>query len=329
MSKCTLDQHQEYNLVSVQFDNGTGKYQVHLSNPPTSCPDGFFTSKGATLVVDPNISVSKLTYTNHPVVLVPSKGVVQQVDSTPPSSFGFGTLLIIVLIGAAIFAWYKGLFNNFLSRFNPVIPTPTPETPTTHTSSFENKPVENKATSEVEAVTTQHVNNARAPISTTTSSYRRGGTRVEERAAPPAAQAPVSQTVVHTYQPAPVVVNNGPGDFLTGMMVGNALSGGGYHHDTEIIHEREVVHDHDRYSDDNRGSDRYSSDDNSSSSHSSSNDSNSSSRYSSDDDSSSSYSSDSSSSYSSDSSSSYSSDSSSSYSSDSGSSDSGSFSSDF
>lgn len=314
MSRCDLNTHQEYDLKSVQFDVGTGKLQVQLSNPPASCVDGFFTSKAATLTVDPNLTVSRLTYTNHPVVLVPSKQMVQQVDSRPPSSFGFGTFLILALIVGIGIAWYKGLFAKVFTKTSPnSTNSNSPITPAAST---------NNVTENVESAAAQSSffrNNASssyrnsAPISNV---YRRGGSRVEDT-------APVSQTVVHTYQPAPVVVHdNGPGNFLTGMLVGQALSGnnGGYHHDTEIIHEREVIHDHDHYSDDRNSnssdnSSRYSSDDDSNSRSSSSS-------YSSDD-SNSSYSSD-------DSGSSYSSDSSSSYSSDISSSDSGSsFSSDF
>lgn len=348
MSTCNLSTHEQYPLNSVQFDKGTGKLAVHLSNPPqATCPDGFFTSKAATLTVDPNISVATLTYTNHPVVLVPSKGIVQEIDSTPPSSFPFGTLVVLALIGVAIYGYFKGWYSSWFNT--PAPATPTGSGPSGSSSTFTPStpaPVSSSTDTISARSNDSVVSSGPAPI--VGGGYRRGGTVNASRpAAPPVnhtvtASAPVGQTVVQTVPQTVVVHDNGMGNFVGGMLVGQALSGGfDHHHDTvttEVIHDREIVHDRDSYRGDN-GRDSYRSDrddsyrsdntpsvssDDDSSSRYSSDDSSSSSRYSSDDSSSSSSSSyssdDSSSSYSSDSGSSYSSDSGSSFSSDSGSS---------
>jgi hypothetical protein len=241
---CQLNIHEEYPLNSVQFDKGTGKVAVHLSNPPPTCTEGFYTNKAATIDVDSHLTVSKWTYTNHPVVLVPSKSMVQVIDSTPPSSFGgLGLVLVLALLAAAgWYAWKNGFFARFASN------TGGDNTPPSNGGNDNNsKRYDTTASSSPEVAATPVVAPVTFPRAAASSvpplapsTYRRGGTsasnvRPHEDVSTPAPviqQVPVQQ---------PVIVNNsGPG-FFTGMMVGSMMNGGG--HSETIIHDREVIHD--------------------------------------------------------------------------------------
>lgn len=303
MSTCNLSTTAEYPLNSVQLDKGTGKYIAHLSQPPTSCADGVFTSKGLTVNVDPNITVARLTYNGHPIALIPSQGFVQTTNTAPESSFGLGTFLILALIiGAIYYAWTQkwfGLFNT------PPTSTPSPVTPTVNNSTTTSSIPPSNVTPLVAATSD-------------TGSYRRGGTSRYDNALSATAPAPASFTSAQTVtQPSTVVVHDNSGSgLLTGMMIGSMMNNhnNGYGGGETIIHDREVIHDHDSGNSDRN----YSSDDRQSSSSSYAGDSDRSapSTYQSDD-SDSKYSGDSSPSYSSDSSPSYESDNGSSYSSDS------------
>lgn len=258
MSTCKLDTHAEYDLNMVQFDRATKSVAVKISNPPASCPEGFFTHDKATIMVDPNISISKLTYTDHPVILVHDKAMVQVVNKPVPapvshdtsSSFPFGTIIILALILAAIwYAWKR----NFFKSANPV------PSENNISQSFE-MPSTFKDSSATHSTTSAKISSGGTD---STPPYRRGGSNTRNNARNTAAEAGTNDTVIHTITqpaviPAPIVVaNNGPG-FFTGMVMGEMMSGGlSGHNSTTIIHDHDVVHDHDYSRDDSNDSNHH------------------------------------------------------------------------
>ena len=276
---CTLSKYKNYEVSEVTQDGD--RVIVKLKNPPDSCPEGILNNSHTFIQRDSSVSVPTLSFStkrNAPVVLMPrGASTTQRVDpiDIPKAESHWFLITLGVLVGA--FLLYKLVKWLATSTFDTTSYTGGGVTPTAP-DNFNPRPPQ-------------------------------GGSGVKS-----APTYGYHHTAAPSPQPAPVTVVNsggGVGDFATGMIVGNMMSGGG-HHDTVIEHERIIEHEHIRdpeptYSDSNN--------DNSSSDYGSDSDPYVADTSSSDD----SYSSSSDDSYSSDSGSSYDSDSGSSYSSDSGS----------
>lgn len=228
MSNCNLSTHEEYPLNSVQHDVGTNKYIVKLSSPPSGCSSGIFTSKSATVTVDPNISVSKLTYTNHPVILVPNKSMVLEMNSTPPGNGLLFQICILLVLGAAVYFAYNWYKNNK----SKILSTPSGNPPSGNKASYSDAPVANVAplTSIAEQAQPKYTRN------------QLGG-NLSTRNPAPDASVGVAPGGTVSYPPQVIVQHDNSSGLLTGMMIGSMMNSGGGHNSTEIIHEREVIHD--------------------------------------------------------------------------------------
>lgn len=103
---CVLDKYTNYDLTSVKHDLSIGKYIVTLKAPPSTCKEGQWVGK-ATNDIDGKLQNGLLTYStalNHPVILVPNKSLIT--DINPPTHDYIGALLLFGLIGFAfVFKW--------------------------------------------------------------------------------------------------------------------------------------------------------------------------------------------------------------------------------
>lgn len=237
MSKCDgISKTKAYSLSSVTYSEKEGAYIVNLIDPPVTCKDGVFTTHKGTIVVNAK-SAPTLTYTNGPVITVPSKDFIRHIDETTSV---FTYLLFALLFAGVAYAIYR-LFQRYQAETEPAFAGSNGGgyTPSDTTTRKRGRP------------------------------STRGGTTTTQAAAP----AQGGNTTI--------VQNGGNDGFVTGMLVGNMLSGGGGRRDRVDVYE---------HSDKSSSKSKDNDDDNSSSYSSDSDDSSSS--YSSDSDSGSSYGSD-------------------------------------
>lgn len=280
---CDLKKFDTYLVGQVVHDSATNKVTVSITNPPASCPDRTFTAKNAEIVVQEGVT-PMLTYSvtkNRPIVLVPRKEIVQEVEH----SIGFvaGLFYVLLAIGV-VYVLYK--LGSWLLAEEPDIEAPVQKKPATPPPIDSGPKMRSTGTAEAWADTI-HERSAKAE-----------GRPIAPQAQPPAPVPANHTTVVNN--------NNGGGGLVEGMILGEILAGNRSTHtvEREVVREREVPveksysssSDDSKYSSDSDDS-KVSSDSDDSGFSSSKDDSS----YSSSDDSSS-YSSDSSDSYSSDSS---------------------------
>lgn len=123
---CTLSKFKVYNLNHVRHDKGTGSYSVEIANPPAACPEGVFSSKNATLIVNRGLSPSisfDLTH-NRPIISVPTDGFVVEYGS----SFGFVDFLLIGGGAIALILAARWAYRKLTENSNPT-PAYSPYTP--------------------------------------------------------------------------------------------------------------------------------------------------------------------------------------------------------